>query len=259
MNGGMKVYIIGAGPGAADLITVRGSKVLGKADIVFHDALIPEEMWRWCRADILRVDVGKRCGEDRPGRQDTIHRELVEAARRYRTVVRLKGGDPCVFGRGGEEIAHLAAHGIEWEVVPGISAGVGGASLLGLPLTHRDHASSVILLTASQAESGTLVDIPWHLLSSGRITIVFYLCMGKVGNLAQQLIRNGLAPATPAACLSRISWPDQKTVSGTLASIASAVEASKIMTPGLFIVGDVVAFWEKMGRIGKIQGAFAHG
>src|SRR5262245_55941875 len=148
------VYLTGAGPGAADLLTVRAARILARADIVFHDALVTDDVLHLCPAGCEIVPVGKRCGLPAEGRQEMIHRLLDEASRRHAVVVRLKGGDSGVFGRGGEELAFLVERGIPWEVIPGVSAGIGGVSSLGLPLTHRDLASSVALFTGSQAIRG---------------------------------------------------------------------------------------------------------
>ena len=155
-----KVYLVGAGPGAPDLLTVRAARVLGRAEIVFHDALIDKDVLAYCPPECVYVSVGTRCGLSNTRRQDTIHQMLAEAVERYTTVVRLKGGDPCVFGRGGEDVEFLTTHGIAWEVVPGISAGLGGLSLLGLPVTHRDLASSVTLVTGSRNTSGAFEGLP---------------------------------------------------------------------------------------------------
>lgn len=243
-----KVYLVGAGPGAADLITVRGAEILSRAEIVFHDALIIDGIWRHCRPDVIRIDVGTRGGTPSAGRQDEIHRFLAEAASRHEVVVRLKGGDPFVFGRGGEEIAFLERRGIPWEVIPGITAGIGGLGLLGLPVTHRNLASSVVLATASEADTGALSDIPWEALATGRVTLVVYQGVGKLDALARRLAARGVPPATPAAIVSRISREDERVVVATLDRIASRAREKGIEAPAILVVGEVVGFWALLGR-----------
>src|SRR3989442_11927355 len=155
-----KVYLVGAGPGAPDLLTVRAVNVLGRANIVFHDELINKDVLAYCSAECVYVPVGTRCGLSTPRRQDTIHSLLAEAVERYPVVVRLKGGDPCIFGRGGEDVGFLGTHGIAWEGIPGLSAGVGGLSMLGLPVTHRNLASPGTLATGRRRTSGAVEGVP---------------------------------------------------------------------------------------------------
>ncbi len=239
-----KVYLVGAGPGAPDLLTVRAARILARADAVFHDALVSSEVLALCPAGCEVAAVGKKCGVPSRSRQEDIHRRLEEAARRHATVVRLKGGDPCVFGRGGEELEFLVERGISWEVVPGISAGIGGLSLLGLPLTHRDRASSVSLFTGSQALSGAFPGLPGPL--SPDQTLVFYMGFQHVAAIAQELLRLGMSPDIYSLCASRISWPDQKLVAAPLGAIGAEVAAAGLQTPALLVVGDVVAFWKDL-------------
>ena len=242
-----KVYLVGAGPGAAELLTVRATRVLASAEIVFHDALINKEILDYCPPECVFVPVGTRGGQRVPQRQETIHRMLADAAQHYTTIVRLKGGDPCIFGRGGEEIEFLSTQGIPWEVVPGISAGVGGLSLLGLPLTHRDLASSAMLLTGSQMASGVFGGLPpaTPLLSSQ--TLVFYMPFRHISDIVQQLLQHGMPPQTPAMCVSWLSYPQQTVVTAPLTQISTAV-ASALETPVIMVVGDVVGWWERLPR-----------
>ncbi len=245
------VYLMGAGPGAPDLLTVRAARVLGRADAVFHDALVSDEVLALCPPTCEVMAVGKRCGLEAPSRQETIHRLLDEASRRYRTVARLKGGDPGVFGRCGEELEFLIGHGIPWEVIPGVSAGVGGLSLIGLPLTHRDIASSVTLLTGSRALSGEFQGLGATSVLSPSQTLVFYMGFQHATAIAQDLIRHGLDPATYALCASRLSCPGQQVLAAPLSRIGDAVLAAGLETPALLVVGDVVAFWRKLTHGGE--------
>ena len=239
-----KVYLVGAGLGVPDLLTVRAVKVLARAEIVFHDALIHQDILAYCPPECTCVPVGTRGGMPARHRQEHIHTLLAEAVKRYKTVVRLKGGDPCVFGRGGEEIAFLSANGIPWEVVPGISAGLGGLSLLGLPVTHRDLASSVTLLTGSRVGSGDFEGLPLAPALSASQTLVFYMCFRHIADIAQQLMQHGLAPETYALCASWISYPQQKLVAAPLVQIGAAVAEMQLEAPAIMVVGDVVRFWQ---------------
>jgi uroporphyrin-III C-methyltransferase len=240
-----KVYLTGAGPGAADLLTIRAARVLARADVVLHDALVSSEVLALCPAGCEIVDVGKKHGVPSPQRQESIHQLLAEAARRHATVVRLKGGDPGVFGRGGEELEFLSSRGIPWEVIPGVSAGVGGLSALGLPLTHRDLASSVTLFTGSQALSGGFPGLGEPALT-GAQTLVFYMGFQHVAAIADELMRHGLPPSTYALCASRVSWPDQRLLAASLERIGAEVAGAGLDTPALLVVGDVVDFWRRL-------------
>ena len=241
-----KVYLVGAGPGASDLLTVRAAKVLARAEIVFHDALINKDILTYCAPECTYVSVGTRCGLSTPRRQDNIHRLLAEAAQQYTTVVRLKGGDPCVFGRSGEDVEFLTAQQIPWEVVPGISAGIGGLSLLGLPVTHRGLASAVTLVTASRESAGAFEGLAPESIRNPSHTLVFYMSFRYVEAIAQHLMQHGKSPATYALCASWLSYPQQKLVTAPLARIAAAVADAQVETPALLVVGDVVQFWHQM-------------
>jgi uroporphyrin-III C-methyltransferase len=241
-----KVYLVGAGPGAPDLLTVRAVKVLSEAEIVFHDALIDKDVLAYCPPDCTFVAVGTRYGLSTPHRQETIHRRLAEAVQQYTTVVRLKGGDPCVFGRGGEDVEFLAAHGIAWEIIPGISAGIGGLSLLGLPVTHRGLSSAVTLLTGSREPAGSFEGLPAVAVQSTAHTLVFYMAFRYVGNIARHLIDHGKSPDTYALCVSGLSYAQQRIVTAPLAHIATAVAEAQLEAPALLVVGDVVRFWQQL-------------
>lgn len=254
--GNGKVYLVGAGPGAPDLLTVRAVNILGRADVVFHDALIDKDVLAYCPPQCVCVAVGTRCGLADAHRQDAIHQMLAEAVARYTTVVRLKGGDPCVFGRGGEDVEFLTTHGIAWEVVPGISAGIGGLSLLGLPVTHRDLASSVTLVTGSRGKSGAFAGLPATVALNGAHTLVFYMALRHVPDIVQQLLRQGITPDTYAMCVSWLSYPQQKIVAAPLSRLRQAVDEAHMEAPALLVVGDVVQFWHRLhaGRHG-LEGA----
>ncbi|MGQ4808431.1 Uroporphyrinogen-III C-methyltransferase [Candidatus Entotheonellaceae bacterium PAL068K] len=241
-----KVHLVGAGPGAADLLTVRAVKVLAHAEIVFHDALINKDILDYCAPECVIVPVGARGGWQVTHRQERIHQLLADAAAHYTTIVRLKGGDPCVFGRAGEEMEFLTAQGILWEVVPGISAGVGGLSLLGLPLTHRDLSSSVTLLTGSRMASGALEDLPLSAPLSASQTLVFYMPFRHLANIASRLLEYDMPPQTPAMCVSWLGYSQQTWVTTPLWQLGEAVAHSALGPPSLMVVGDVVGFWQHL-------------
>jgi uroporphyrin-III C-methyltransferase len=239
-----KVYLTGAGPGAADLLTLRAVRVLERANIVLHDALVSTEVLAFCPSDCLIYPVGRRRGIPAAERQHAIHDLLDRTSAEHEVIVRLKGGDPCLFGRGGEELQFLIEQGIPWEVIPGISAGIGGLSSLGLPLTHREAASSVTLLTGSEATSGGFRGLPPGLTPDH--TLVFYMGFQHVAAIADDLLRRGLDPATYALCASRITCPDQRLLAAPLGTIGAQVAAGAMQTPALLVVGDVVAFWKRL-------------
>ncbi len=241
-----KVYLVGAGPGAADLLTLRAVNILARAEIVFHDALINKDVLDYCGTACVVVPVGTRGGFRAPHRQERIHELLADAVGQYKTVVRLKGGDPCMFGRGGEEMEFLTTHGIAWEVVPGISTGVGGLSLLGLPVTHRDLSSSVTLLTGSRVATGAFEDLPLSSPLASSQTLVFYMPFRHVEDIARQLMDHGMPPQTPGMCVSWLSYPQQALVTAPLWQLAEAVDQASLQPPSILVVGDVVGFWQRL-------------
>ena len=237
------VYLVGAGPGAVDLLTVRAANILAQAEIVFHDALVNHALLDYCSPTCEIVAVGTRGGQNAAQRQENILRQLAEASQHYKTIVRLKGGDPGIFGRAGEELAFLTSQGIQWEVVPGISAGIGGLSQLGLPLTHRELSSSVVLLTGSEMSSGDCKTLPLTPPLVGSQTFVVYMAVRHLAAIAQRFMHMGLPASTPALCVSWLTYPHQTLVCAPLAEISPAVAESTIEAPAILVVGDVVGFW----------------
>jgi uroporphyrin-III C-methyltransferase/precorrin-2 dehydrogenase/sirohydrochlorin ferrochelatase len=231
------VYLVGAGPGDPDLLTLRGLKALQDADVVFYDELVTPAILDRARRDAERVFVGKRRGEPGLG-QDAINRRLVEAARAGKRVVRLKGGDPFVFGRGGEELDDLRAAGIDAVVVPGITAALGCAAEAGLPLTFRNEATRLTFITAHRADEAAAID--WSGLADPQTTVVVYMGLSSAAAVRGGLIAAGRDPATPAAVLARGTRPDAHSSVGRLGdlpALAAAVGAG----PALLVVGAVVA------------------
>lgn len=232
------VALIGAGPGDPDLLTVKALRLMQDADVVVHDALLGDGILDCVRRDADRIDVGKRKGKHSV-RQDEINDILLAEARAGRRVVRLKGGDPFVFGRGGEELDHLRRHGIEVEIVPGVTAALGAAATCAIPLTDRRHASSVTFITG-HGKDGAL-DVEPALLAEGRNTIVVYMGVSVAGGIAERTIAAGRAPTTPVAVIERATQPDQRVLRGTLAGLGRLVEEQAVRGPALLVIGEVTA------------------
>lgn len=233
-----RVAIVGAGPGDPDLLTFKAMRALQHADVIVYDKLVGPEILDYARRDAERIYVGKTRGHHSRS-QDEINAILVAEAGLGKHVVRLKGGDPFIFGRGGEEQDYLAQHGVEVEVVPGITAAAGCAAVSGIPLTHREHAQAVTLVTG-HAKDGE-PDLDWAALASLKQTLVIYMGVSTIDRTCRRLVEHGLSPQTPAAVIEKGTLPDQRTVTGSLDDLAGLVRANGIKGPGLFIVGDVVS------------------
>lgn len=236
-----KVYIVGAGPGAEDLITLRGLRALRQADVVLFDALLSPKLLEEAPADAARIFVGKRCGQHCMEQME-ISRLVVEQALEGKTVVRLKGGDPLVYGHGGEEALACVEAGIEFEIVPGISAAQGAASCAGIPLTHRGVASSVAFVTAHAARCKDSPDLTWKHLAAAVDTLVIFMGGSWLDKIAGALVEAGLARTTSVAVVSNATCENQETVLGTLETIADSVSQAHLKTPMLIIVGEVTRF-----------------
>ncbi|HEX8360208.1 MAG TPA: uroporphyrinogen-III C-methyltransferase [Longimicrobium sp.] len=238
------VYLVGAGPGDPGLLTLRAAELLARADVLVYDALVsPAIVERAARAE--RVYVGKRGGEH-TRTQDEINRLLVELAGRFHTVVRLKGGDPFVFGRGGEEALVLREAGVPFEVVPGITSGVAGPAYAGIPVTQRGVTSSVALVTGHEDPTKDDTDLDWAHLARGVGTLVFYMGVGKMADNFRRLMEGGRSPDTPAAAVESGTYPRQRTVAGTLATLPALVREAGIGAPSVVVVGEVVALREQL-------------
>lgn len=230
------VHIVGAGPGDPDLLTFRALRVMQQADVVIYDRLVEPAILDYVRRDAERVYVGKAKGAH-SRTQAEINDLMVAHARAGRRVVRLKGGDPFVFGRGGEELEHLRAHGVEVEVVPGITAALCCAAATGIPLTHRDHAAAVTLVTGHGRDGAP--DVDWAALAHARHTLVVYMAVSTAGEVARRLIEHGLPAATPVAVIENGTRPSQRTVAGRLDRLAELVAAHAIAGPAVIIIGEV--------------------
>ena len=240
-----RVHLVGAGPGDPGLMTVRALELIAAADVILHDRLIPDAALAAARPDADLVDVGKRPGA--PARsQEEIHRLLVEHARAGRMVVRLKGGDPFVFGRGGEEAEALRAAGVDYEVVPGVTAGVAAPAYAGIPVTHRDAASAVAFVTGHEDSDKPEPALDWAALARFPGTLVLYMGVRQLPAIARRLLDAGRDPDEPAAVVERGTLPDQRTVTGTLATIAERTAAADVGPPAVTVVGPVAALAERL-------------
>jgi len=246
-----RVYIVGAGPGPADLLTVKAARLLGLADVVIHDRLIQEEVLALARPGAELIYMGKTVGSH-ASRQQEIHELLESRSREGRQVVRLKGGDPFLLGRGGEEAEFLAREGIPFEVVPGVSSALAAPLRAGIAVTHRDLASSVTIVTGHEA-AGDSRPTDWEALARVE-TLVYLMGVHNLRNICERLIAHGRAPATPAAVIQKAYWQDELVVEGTLADIAGRAESEGITPPATLVIGEVVRLREKM-RPGRRQGS----
>ena len=238
-----EVYLVGAGPGNPDLLTFRAMKLMQQADVVVHDNLVSPAIVELCRRDASRIYVGKQ-RDNHTLRQEEINALLVKLAQEGKRVLRLKGGDPFIFGRGGEEIETLTAHGVSFEVVPGITAAAGVASYAGIPLTHRDYAHACVFVTG-HLKDGTMA-LDWDALARPQQTIVFYMGLLGLPVLCRELVAHGLLNTTPAAIVQQGTTHRQRVLIGTLASLPQLAQDAQLKPPTLIIVGQVVQLHDKL-------------
>jgi uroporphyrin-III C-methyltransferase len=242
-----KVFLVGAGPGDAELLTLKGARALSQADAVVFDHLVGQAVLDLARASAERVYVGKE-----PGRhelpQDQINRLLIERARAGQFVVRLKGGDPFVFGRGGEEIIELAMAGVPFEVVPGVTAACGASAYAGIPLTHRGVARVCTLVTGHLTDGHCEHD--WGALARPGQTIVVYMGVAAIGAICEQLIAHGLSALTPAAVVRNATLDSQTTVRGTVGDLPGLVARAEVKPPAVIIIGEVVRLRDALDWFG---------
>jgi uroporphyrin-III C-methyltransferase/precorrin-2 dehydrogenase/sirohydrochlorin ferrochelatase len=242
------VVLVGAGPGDAGLLTLNALRALQEADVILYDRLVSAEVLNLARRDADRICVGKMAGGHSVS-QGRIHELLLEQAQQGKRVVRLKGGDPFIFGRGGEEIEALQQHGIPFEVVPGITAAIACGAYAGIPLTHRDHAQSVRFVTAHSGDS--IAGLDWATLARERQTLALYMGVAGLGRISEQLTLHGRAPSTPVAIIENGSRAEQRVVLATLAELEEAGRVALVKSPALVIVGEVAALAQKLHWFGS--------
>jgi uroporphyrin-III C-methyltransferase / precorrin-2 dehydrogenase / sirohydrochlorin ferrochelatase len=238
-----EVALVSAGPGDPELLTLKALRALQDADVILHDRLVPASVLDMARRDATRICVGKAAGNIGSS-QEQINELLVDHARRGRRVVRLKGGDAFIFGRGGEELEALRKAQISYSVIPGVTAAIGAAAYAGIPLTHRDFAHSVTFVTGHANQDGREPD--WAALAKPGNTAVFYMGLARIEHISAQLRKHGAAPTTAAAVIAQATLDDQRVISGTLTTIAANAIRARVESPALLIVGDVVSLHDSL-------------
>jgi len=238
------IYLVGSGPGDPGLFTLKGVRCMEEADVVVYDRLAPEALLGYARPEAGKIYVGKKPGDPTMS-QDEINDLLVEKGRAGMTVVRLKGGDPYIFGRGGEEALALNRAGLPFEVVPGVTSGVAAPAYAGIPVTHRNVSTSVAFVTGHEDPTKGSPDVDWEELANGAETLVLYMGVGRLQEISTRLIEAGRSRETPVACVQWGTLPEQRTVTGTLQDIATRVAKANLKPPAIIVVGDVVALREK--------------
>ncbi|WP_289042397.1 uroporphyrinogen-III C-methyltransferase [uncultured Aliiroseovarius sp.] len=250
-----KIYLIGAGPGDPELMTMKAIRMLKEADVVVYDRLVSDEIVAMAQPDAQMIFVGK-ASNCHTVPQERINEILVEKARAGHIVARVKGGDPLIFGRGSEEAAYVMSHGVAVEYAPGITAAQGAASVTGIPLTHRGLATGVQYVTGHRQADGAL-DLDWKRLANPDTTLVVYMGVGNIGQIAMGLMTEGLAGATPVMAISRASTPHESRMLSTLDQVAQDTRRAGLKPPTLFIIGKVVSLYDTI-QLDPSQEVAAH-
>ncbi|WP_261129017.1 uroporphyrinogen-III C-methyltransferase [Bacillus sp. Marseille-Q3570] len=240
-----KVYLVGAGPGDPGLITVKGMKCIEEADVILYDRLINKELLNYAKEDAELIYCGK-LPDYHLMKQETINHFLVKNGLKGKTVTRLKGGDPFVYGRGGEEAEALAKHGLEFEIVPGITSGIAAPAYAGIPVTHREHSSTFAFVTGHRRKDKEEDDLRWESLAKGIDTLAIYMGVKNLPYICAQLTKHGRPSETPVALVHWGTIGEQQTVTGTLETIVDVVEQNEIKNPSMIIVGEVVRLRDKL-------------
>jgi len=245
-----KVYLVGAGPGDAKLITIRGKEAICKADVIVYDRLVNPLLLRHAKPGIEKIFVGK-LPDKHMLKQEEISQMLVDFALQDKIVVRLKGGDPCVFGRVGEEAELLAQYGVPFEIIPGITSAIAAPAYAGIPVTHRDYTSSFTIVTGHEYTNKTYTDVNWDKLANSTGTLIFLMGVANLTHICDELLRCGKSADLPVALIRWGSWMEQQTITGTLKTIATQVIESNFQSPAVIIVGEVVKLRDKLAWFEK--------
>jgi len=241
-----KVFLVGAGPGDPSLITLRAVEIIKKADVVLYDRLVSKKIISMIPKNAESIYVGRAVGDDYKHQDDT-NELMVMYAKTKHHVVRLKGGDPMIFGRGGEEAEYLKKHNISFEIIPGITSGIGSATYAGIPLTHRKFASSVVFVTGHEDFEKSKDAVRWKKLAKSTDTIVVMMGLSRIGIISKQLLSGGMDKKTPVAVIQDGTTSKQKMITGTISNIAQKVKQSKIRPPSIIIIGKVVNLSKTIG------------
>lgn len=251
-----KVYLIGAGPGDPKLLTLKAAEAIGESDIIVYDHLVNPEVLAHSRRGGELIYVGKRAGEPSIS-QSQINRILIARAHSGQIVARLKGGDPFIFGRGGEEAEALAGAGVQFAVIPGVSSGIAAAAYAGIPLTHRDYSSSVAFITGHDAAHGKRTAVDWSITAHAADTLVIFMCAQTISGIARKIIASGRPSTTPIAIIRSGTYQHQEVFTGTLEDLVTADEAHegglRIEPPAIAVIGDVVRLADKLAWFGASQ------
>ena len=241
-----KVYLVGAGPGDPDLITLKAIEVIKKADVVLYDRLVSKKILAMIPKRCKSIYVGRAVGDDTT-HQDSTNELMVKYAKLKKTVVRLKGGDPIIFGRGGEEAEFLKSFKIKYEIIPGITSGIGSATYAGIPLTHRQFASSVVFVTGHEDPEKKTEVVKWKKLAKSVDTIVIMMGLSRIEEISKKLIEGGMDKTTPVAVIQNGTTPKQKMIKGTISNISNKIKRNKIRPPTNIIIGRVVDLSDIIG------------
>lgn len=245
-----EVYIVGAGPGDAELLTLKALQLMQQADVVVYDYLVSDEIMELVRRDAELICVGKRMGNHSVVQEDT-NKLLVDLARQGKKVCRIKGGDPFIYGRGGEEVQELAKHNVRYQIVPGITAAAGCSAYAGIPLTHRDHAQAIQFVTGHCKKDGN--DLDWASLAKPNQTLAVYMGVVKSPDIQAKLIEHGRAETTPVAIVENGTRKNQRVFTTTLEKMATEIEAQQVQSPALLIIGEVAALHQELAWFGKTE------
>jgi uroporphyrin-III C-methyltransferase len=241
-----KVFLVGAGPGDPSLITLRAVELIKKADVVLYDRLVSKKIISMIPKKAESIYVGRAVGDDYKHQDDT-NELMVMYAKTKRNIVRLKGGDPMIFGRGGEEAEYLKKHNISFEIIPGITSGIGSATYAGIPLTHRKFASSVVFVTGHEDFEKSKDAVRWKNLAKSTDTIVVMMGLSRIGIISKHLLSGGMDKKTPVAVIQDGTTSKQKMITGTISNIAQKIKQSKIRPPSIIIIGKVVSLSKTIG------------